>query len=282
MFRFLLRGSVQRAAGVAVCSLASPAFCSEGVVKSKPKQVQLFHQQQATAISLAYNGQIESREFASEFPLVAKHKKGIYKFAKAMPDGLVDDDSSKALTRASYRAVGAEPPAGCYTTAEMRGALLEYYQKLRPCKEITEVYGPSRITLWKHEQKVSEQLETMRAGGGDVSRATGAEIERAIATLDFPSAGKPPLLPASEEHILLEMSSMAGEHGAPHGQPRDSTLALLAACLLLAATFTTPGTCCLLACSLLSRPLPAHVRACFFNQAGGSWPRARAGCATRC
>ena len=109
----------------------------------------LIIQHQIDAIKCLYNEEIERRMIATKYPSLSHHKVAIFSLVDALPPGL----QAEALHRQVLKALKQPVPDRCYSTDELREALVAYHFRAvdpkRTIPSITEELGPSKTTLFR-------------------------------------------------------------------------------------------------------------------------------------
>lgn len=103
------------------------------------------------AIIAVYQDDVEPREIPKRFSGVSRQH--VTALAGQLPDGLVDDDKRRQLTRAANAAVGLKSP-GCYTDWELQRAMLDYSTKKQKPGACTLEYGIPGATLRSKRKEI--------------------------------------------------------------------------------------------------------------------------------
>ena len=103
------------------------------------------------AIIAVYQHNVEPREIPKRFGGVSRQH--VTELAGKLPDGLVDDDKRRQLTRAANAAAGLRSP-GCYTDWELQRAMLDYSTKKQKPGACTLEYGIPGATLRSKRKEI--------------------------------------------------------------------------------------------------------------------------------
>ena len=107
-------------------------------------------------------------------------------------------------------------PDGCFTTDELRAALVVYHFRWvascrRQINSITGEFGPSKPTLHRQHPRLVAALELAvvstepKAEDEKAQMALMKRVAEVAAAITFPKQGRPTFFMPDEERLLLEM-----------------------------------------------------------------------------